>query len=368
MTTALDRLSQGQRRLLRPAHAAPGAPMLAALSARREFDEGWIFERKLDGVRVPASCRRREPRQLSRSGRPLNATYPEVVEALAAQDIADFTVDGELVALRNGRTDFALLQQRMGLTAPAAVQATTVRVTYYLFDLLLLDGYDTTRLPLRARKALLREAFGFRPPLRFTPHRNRYGPALLDEACARGWEGPIAKRADAPYAHRRSTDWLKLKCSGGQEFVICGFTEPADRRGGFGALLLGYHQGGRLRYAGKVGTGYDTATLRSPRRRLDDIEQAEPPLPAAEAREQAVHWVRPERVAQVAFTEWTTASLLRHPATRDCATTSRPMRWSTSNQPGGPNDPENAARAAGAHTNRPPHHRDQPPRQGPLPR
>ncbi|MFE9636158.1 non-homologous end-joining DNA ligase [Streptomyces sp. NPDC006463] len=313
MTPSLDRLPQEQRRLLRPAPAAPAAPMLATLSARRDFGAGWIFERKLDGVRVLASRRHGEPRLLSRSGKPLNATYPEVVEALAAQDCPDFTVDGELVALRRGRTDFALLQQRMGLTAPEAVRASAVRVTYYVFDLLLLDGYDTTQLPLRARKALLRDVFGFRPPLRFTPHRNRYDPALLDDACARGWEGLIAKRADAPYAHRRSTDWLKLKCSGGQEFVICGFTEPAGQRVGFGALLLGYHQDGRLRYAGKVGTGYDTATLRSLRRRLDGLEQEQPPLPAGEVRERAVHWVRPEVVAQVAFTEWTTAGLLRHP-------------------------------------------------------
>ncbi|MFF1343218.1 non-homologous end-joining DNA ligase [Streptomyces sp. NPDC058290] len=310
---ALDRLPQGQRRLLRPAPAAPGTPMLATLSARRDFDEGWIFERKLDGVRVLASRRQGEPRLLSRSGKPLNATYPEVVEASAAQECPDSMVDGELVALRRGRTDFALLQRRMGLTAPEAVRASAVRVTYYLFDLLLLDGFDTTRLPLRARKALLRDAFDFRPPLRFTPHRNRYDPALLDEACARGWEGLIAKRADAPYAHRRSGDWLKLKCSGGQEFVICGFTAPAGQRVGFGALLLGYHQDGRLRYAGKVGTGYDTATLRSLRRRLDGLEQEQPPLPAAEVRERAVHWVRPDLVAQVAFTEWTTAGLLRHP-------------------------------------------------------
>ncbi|WP_285544915.1 non-homologous end-joining DNA ligase [Streptomyces lavendulae] len=312
-TKPLDRLPQGQRRLLRPAPAAPGPPMLATPSARREFGEGWLFERKLDGIRVLASRRRGELRLLSRSGRTLNATYPEIVEALTAQDVADFTVDGELVALRNGRTDFALLQQRMGLTAPAEVRATAVRVTYYLFDLLLLDGNDTTRLPLRARKALLREAFVFRPPVRFTPHRNRYDPALLDDACARGWEGLIAKRADAPYAHRRSGDWLKLKCSAGQEFVICGFTEPAGRRVGFGALLLGYHQDGRLRYAGKVGTGYDAATLTSLRRRLDVLEQAQPPLPAGQVRERSVHWVRPELVAQVAFTEWTTAGLLRHP-------------------------------------------------------
>ncbi|MGR4878670.1 non-homologous end-joining DNA ligase [Streptomyces sp. LARHCF249] len=313
MKGALEQLPDDQRSLLRPAGTAPGTPMLATLSARRDFDEGWVFERKLDGVRVLATRREDEPRLLSRTGKPLNATYPEIAEALAAQDCRDFTVDGELVALRRGRTDFALLQQRMQLTDPEAVRASRVGVTYYLFDLLRLEGHDTTRLPLRTRKALLREAFAFRPPLRFTPHRNRYEPALLDQACAGGWEGLIAKRADAPYLHRRSTDWLKLKCSGGQEFVICGFTEPAGERVGFGALLLGYYQDGLLRYAGKVGTGYDTATLRGLRRRLDGLEQEQRPFAGAEVRERGAHWVRPELVAQVAFTEWTTAGLLRHP-------------------------------------------------------
>ncbi|MCX2182117.1 non-homologous end-joining DNA ligase [Streptomyces sp. SKN60] len=306
--------------------AAPGNPMLATLSSRRDFDEEWIFERKLDGVRVLATRTRTEgePRLLSRSGKPLNSTYPEIAEALAAQDRRDFTVDGEMVALWHGRTDFARLQQRMQLTDPAAVRASRVRVTYYLFDLLRLDGHDTTRLPLRTRKRLLRDAFAFGPPLRFTPHRNRYrsrdrsrdassNDSLLDQACGRGWEGLIAKRADAPYVHRRSTDWLKLKCSGGQEFVIAGFTEPAGRRVGFGALLLGYYQDGRLRYAGKVGTGYDTATLRGLRRRLDGLERQRSPFADAEVRGRAAHWVRPELVAQVAFTEWTAAGLLRHP-------------------------------------------------------
>ncbi|MBT2467746.1 non-homologous end-joining DNA ligase [Streptomyces sp. ISL-66] len=291
-------------------------PMLATLSTRRAFDGdgSWVFERKLDGVRVLATRRQDEdPRLVSRNGLSLNATYPEVVEALAAQAPGDFTVDGEIVALRRGRTDFALLQQRMGLTDPSAVGASPVRVTYYLFDLLRLDGRDTTALPLRARKALLRDTFGFRPPLRFTPHRNHYGEDLLDRACSRGWEGLIAKRADAPYVHRRSSDWLKLKCSGGQEFVIGGFTEPAGTRVGLGALLLGHYQDGVLRYAGRVGTGFDTATLRSLRHRLDGLARRTSSFPADEVRERAVHWVHPELVAQVAFTEWTTAGLLRHP-------------------------------------------------------
>ncbi|MFD0275118.1 non-homologous end-joining DNA ligase [Kitasatospora sp. NPDC127111] len=294
------------------ADGPPGTPMLATLSDRRDFDDGWVFERKLDGVRVLAERDQRRVRLLSRGGKPLDATYPEVVDALAAQAGRDFAVDGEMVALRDGRTDFSLLQQRIGLTEPAAVRASPVKVTYYLFDLLRLDGRDTTRLPLRTRKALLRDALAFRPPLRFTPHRNHDGHDLLDAACARGWEGLIAKRADARYVHRRSTDWLKLKCAGGQEFVIGGFTEPAGSRVGFGALLLGYHRDGGLRYAGKVGTGWDTATLRALRGRLDALEQRTSPF-TGEVRERSAHWVRPELVAQIGFTEWTRDGLLRHP-------------------------------------------------------
>ncbi|MFI9721834.1 non-homologous end-joining DNA ligase [Streptomyces sp. NPDC052396] len=289
-----------------------GPPMLAVLSDRRSFDTGWLFERKLDGVRVLAARRRGEVRLRSRSGQPLNRTYPELVDALDAQLFADFTVDGEVVALHRGRTDFERLQRRMQLTSPVQARASGIVVTYYLFDLLRLDGQDTTVLPLRDRKSLLRGAVGFGPPLRFTPHRTGDAGQLLADACRRGWEGLIAKRAGSRYVHGRSPEWLKLKCGLGQEFVIGGFTEPAGSRTGFGALLLGYHQEGRLRYAGKVGTGFDTATLRSLRHRLDQLGAAASPF-ADPVRERGAHWVRPELVAQIGFTEWTRAGQLRHP-------------------------------------------------------
>ncbi|MBO1413458.1 non-homologous end-joining DNA ligase [Streptomyces sp. FH025] len=315
MTSALlERLPERQRRLLRSTPGARSAdpPMLAVLSDRRAFEDGWLFERKLDGVRAIAVRDADGARLLSRSGKSLDATYPELVDALTAQRCQDFTVDGEIVAMRHGRTDFSLLQQRMGLTKPADVRASGVTVHYYLFDLLRLDGHDLTRLALRTRKSLLRDALEFRDALRFTPHRLHGGQELLDQACARGWEGLIAKRADAAYVHKRSGSWLKLKCSAGQEFVIGGFTEPAGSRIGFGALLVGYHRSGRLRYAGKVGTGYDTTTLRELRRRLDDLREPVSPF-YDEVRERAVHWVRPQLVAQIDFTEWTRAGRLRHP-------------------------------------------------------
>lgn len=318
MSDLLDGLPATQRELLSaapPGEELAARPMLAQLTDRREFDSGWIFERKLDGVRALAVRRagdRVPVRLLSRSGNDLNSTYPELVEALAAQPCADFTVDGEIVAFSHGRTDFARLQRRMGLTDPRRARATGVAVTYYLFDLLSLEGYQTTRLPLRVRKSLLRGALTYGEPLRLTTHRNEGGQALLDQACARGWEGLIAKRAQGRYLPHRSPDWLKLKCARGQEFVIGGFTEPAGSRTGFGALLLGYYAGERLRYAGKVGTGYTEAVLRRLRARLDELATDVSPF-ADPVRERQVHWVSPELVAQVAFTEWTRDGMLRHP-------------------------------------------------------
>ncbi|HWM40097.1 MAG TPA: non-homologous end-joining DNA ligase [Streptomyces sp.] len=312
----LDALPAEHRSRLR--EAPPGAdlaarPMLATLSDRRDFEGGgWLFERKLDGIRVLAVREGEDVRLLSRTGKPLNGSYPEIAEALARQHSTDFTVDGEIVAFAAGRTDFARLQQRMQLSDPRQARASGVAVTYYLFDLLRLDGADVRALPLRARKQLLRGALDFRAPLRFTTHRNQGGQQLLDDACSRGWEGLIAKVAEGRYLPRRSPDWLKLKCEAGQEFVIGGYTEPSGSRVGFGALLLGHYQDGRLRYAGKVGTGYNQATLLDLRRRLGELARQTSPF-ADPVREKGARWTSPELVAEVGFTEWTRDGRLRHP-------------------------------------------------------
>ncbi|GHH73353.1 ATP-dependent DNA ligase [Streptomyces sulfonofaciens] len=317
----LDRLPAGEKTRLRPAPSGvelAAAPMLATLSDRRDFPADWILERKLDGVRVLTVREGGRVRLFSRTGRRLNATYPEVVAALEAQDCQDFTADGEMVAFSRGRTDFSRLQQRMGLTRPEEVRASPVAVFYYLFDLLRLEGVQTTGLALRTRKSLLRNALAYGQPLRYTTHRNT-DPArgagaaqLLDEACARDWEGLIAKRAGSRYQHRRTPDWLKLKCARGQEFVIGGRTEPSGSRIGFGALLLGYYDRGRLRYAGKVGTGFDRATLVRLDRMLGELHRPDSPF-ADPVREHRAHWAEPRLVAQVAFTEWTRDGMLRHP-------------------------------------------------------
>lgn len=289
--------------------------MLATGSPRTFSGAEWIFERKLDGERCLAFCSGDSVRLMSRNQKRLDGTYPEVVDALQRGRKHDVVLDGEVVAFdENGATSFSRLQRRIGITDPVAARNSGIAVSYYVFDLLHVDDYDITALPVLERKALLRRAVRFRDPVFYTEHRERDGEAFFEEACRKGWEGLIAKRADAPYAPRRSTDWLKFRCSNEQEFVVVGFTDPQRTRVGLGALLIGYYEGDRLVYAGKVGTGFDTAMLRSLRDLLGRAQQRTAPVAdAGRVRERGVHWVRPEHVVQVAFTEWTTDGLLRHP-------------------------------------------------------
>jgi bifunctional non-homologous end joining protein LigD len=212
-------------------------------------------------------------------------------------------IDGEVVAFAGSQTSFAALQQR---------GERPVRIYYYVFDLLYHEGHDVMGLPLRERKALLRKALVFDGPIRLTPHRNRDGEALFREACRKGWEGLIAKRADSPYVHGRSRDWLKFKCGFEQELVIGGFTPPRGSRTEFGALLVGYYERGKLRYAGKVGTGFTQATLKDLGAQLAKLRTDESPFDEP-VRERNVTWVRPQLVAQVGFSEWTRDGRLRHP-------------------------------------------------------
>ncbi|MDX1625874.1 MAG: non-homologous end-joining DNA ligase [Wenzhouxiangellaceae bacterium] len=288
------------------------APMLATLTDERFSDPDWIFERKLDGERMLAFRRGDDVRLLTRNRKCANETYPEIVEALAGQACEDFVVDGEIVAFDGDETSFSRLQDRMKITDAEEARASDVAVYFYLFDVLHADGCRLDGLALRARKKVLRELFDWNRRLRFTEHRNEEGEAFHAEACEKGWEGIIAKRADSRYRHDRSRDWLKFKCDEGQELVIGGFTEPEGERIGFGALLVGVHEDGELRYAGKVGTGYDDEFLEEFRARLDEIEIDECPF-AEEPSEASAHWVEPEYVGEFGFTEWTDDGKLRHP-------------------------------------------------------
>ncbi|HEY1274911.1 MAG TPA: non-homologous end-joining DNA ligase [Thermoleophilaceae bacterium] len=287
--------------------------MKAVLSDEPFSDPNWIFESKLDGVRCLADRRDGAVELVSRTGRRMSSSYPELVEALEAEERKDFLVDGEIVAFAHGVTSFSRLQRRMQLSDPDAARRTGVAVYLYVFDVLRLDGRDTRDLPLRKRKAELRRALDFHGPVRFVRHRNEHGERFYREACKRGLEGLIAKRADSPYRSTRSRDWLKLKCTAEQELVIGGFTAPKGSRTDFGALLVGYYEDGDLRYAGKVGTGFDHRTLASLGKQLGSLEQDEPPFADVHPIPAGTHWVRPELVAQIGFGEWTRDGRLRHP-------------------------------------------------------
>jgi len=278
-------------------------PMKAVLTDERFSSDEWIYERKLDGIRCLAFRHGQELRLLSRNKLSLNGRFPVVASALEAAATVDCVLDGEVIAFAGGKTSFERLQQRGERAAS---------IFYYVFDLLYLDGYDVRPLSTRARKRLLRQALRFGGPLRHTPHRNGHGEAYYAEACRRGWEGLIAKRADAPYSGDRSRDWLKFKCSAEQEFVIGGFTAPRGTRTQLGALLLGHYDSGRLRYAGKVGTGFTHETLSHLSASLAPLERSSSPF-VDEVKERDATWVEPRLVAQVGFTEWTRDGRLRHP-------------------------------------------------------
>jgi bifunctional non-homologous end joining protein LigD len=288
-------------------------PMKAVLANEPFSDPAWIYERKLDGVRCLAFREGAGVRLLSRTGRDMSRTYPELVDALEREHSRDFVADGEIVAFDGAVTSFARLQGRMQLSDPEAARRTRIPVYLYVFDLPRHEGEDLCELPLRRRKARLRRAFSFHGRVRFTPHRNERGEEMFREACAKGLEGVIAKRADSPYRSGRSRDWLKFKCHAEQELVIGGFTAPKGSRTEFGALLVGYYDDGRLRYAGKVGTGFGRDTLERLGRRLRELEQEESPFVDAHSVPRGTRWVRPELVAQIAFGEWTRDGRLRHP-------------------------------------------------------
>jgi bifunctional non-homologous end joining protein LigD len=286
--------------------------MKAKLTDRPFSDPDWVFERKLDGIRASVRRDGGAVTLTSRTGNDLTSAYPELVEALEAEPAAEFVADGEIVAFDGSRTSFERLQGRMGIHDPRLARMTGIRVYLYLFDLLEFEGHDLTGLPLRKRKAALRRAFSFHGPVRYTPHRNERGEELFEQACAKGWEGLIAKRADSPYRHGRSGDWLKLKCSFEQELVIGGFTPPQGSRKRFGALLVGYYEDGELRYAGKVGTGFSERTLAELGDKLQVLERPDSPF-ARDGLPRRARWVEPQLVAQIAFGEWTRDGKLRHP-------------------------------------------------------
>ncbi len=263
-------------------------PMAATLTQERFTGPEWIFERKLDGIRLLAFKDGQNVQLLSRNRLSQNASYPSVVAAIARLPVRNVILDGEATGVW-GKRD---------------------KVAYHVFDVLWLGDRDVTLLPLDERRALLSE-LDLRSPLERVASLEDPNP--WERACDEGWEGVIAKRRDAPYEHRRSRHWLKMKCEASQELVVGGFTDPQGVRVGLGALLVGYFEGNDLVFAGKVGTGFDTQLLLELRARLDSLEIPKTPFTKAVGLPRIrAHWVRPEVVVQVAFIEWTVHGKLRH--------------------------------------------------------
>ena len=275
-------------------------PMKAVLTADRPAGDEWIFERKLDGIRCLAVKDGGRTRLWSRNELSLNDRYAPLAAALDADGADRFVLDGEAVAFVGGRDRFGAGHE--------------AELFYYVFDVLVADGRDVRSLPLEERRAVLSDVVAWTDPLRMTEQVRGDGAELLEQACRDGWEGLIAKRLGTPYVSTRSRDWLKLKCTRAQELVIGGFTAPRGSRTDLGALLVGHFDGERLRYAGKVGTGFRHDTLRDLSERLAPLVRDDSPFEPEKGIPRAATWVEPELVAQIAFMEWTSDGRLRHPS------------------------------------------------------
>jgi ATP-dependent DNA ligase len=259
--------------------------MAATLTQDRFSGPEWIFERKIDGIRLLAFKNGAEVKLYSRNRLPQN--YPAVADAVISLPVGKVIFDGE------------------------AAWDPSSRVAYHIFDILWLEDRPVMQLPLEERRELLK-GFSFRAPLARVPEVR--GDKPWERACREGWEGVVAKLRTSTYEHRRSPHWLKMKCEASQELVVGGFTDPQGSRVGLGALLVGYFDGEDFVFAGKIGTGFDTRMLIDLRSRLDKLEIPKPPFTKGKGLPRIrAHWVQPEIVVQVAFIEWTAHGKLRHP-------------------------------------------------------
>jgi bifunctional non-homologous end joining protein LigD len=275
-------------------------PMLATLTDERDLGEGWILERKLDGIRIIAASDGATTTLFTRNEKNATGRWPEIAQAVT--DLGrEVVLDGEVVAM-DGDEPLGFQELQGGTYA-----------ALYAFDVLGLDGADLRDRPLHERRAILEDLLqDDHGPLRHTTALTGDAETNYARACESGWEGLIAKVADGPYRAGRSKDWLKLKCLAEQEVVIGGWTDPQGSRTDLGAILVGVYDGDELKYAGKVGTGFNQQTLKELRAQLRErdtspfSERIKPAVPRS-------HWAEPALVAQVAFQEWTTAGRLRQP-------------------------------------------------------
>jgi len=303
-------------------------PMKAMMGDKPFDSDDFSFEIKFDGIRAVAFLFEDGATSLrSRNHKELSASYPEL-EELGSHFLArELVVDGEIVALdERGVSSFQLLQSRMNLGTEAAARraAASVPVYYYLFDVLYLDGRDLTGLPLSERRQILERIFIPGKYIRLSESVELKGRAFFQAAAAAGLEGIMAKRKASPYLPKRTLDWIKLKAVHEQEFVIGGYTTPRGGRTGFGALLVGYHEGSRLVYAGHVGTGFSEELLADLMKKMNALKQSKAPFTEEPHTNQPATWIKPRLVAEIKFAEWTRDGVLREPVFLGLRTDKKP--------------------------------------------
>ena len=287
-------------------------PELATLVKEAPAGDQWLHELKLDGYRMLCRIDDGEVSMISRNGKDWTGNFPSIARCAARLPVKTAWLDGEVVVMESdGRTSFQALQN--ALTADHGD-----KLHYFIFDLMYLDGYDLRSVPLIERKRLLEKLLAAAPSvLRYSSHIEGSGAEFFKQACKLKLEGMISKFAQSGYKGGRCRDWMKVKCSRRQELVVGGYTDPEGSRKGFGALLLGvYEEDGSLRYSGKVGTGFNDAALKAMYPKLKALEIAKPAFgnPPRGYEAKGAHWIRPELVAEVEFTEWTNDGTLRHPS------------------------------------------------------
>jgi bifunctional non-homologous end joining protein LigD len=284
-------------------------PMLAT-SIERPFDsDEWLYEIKWDGYRSVAFLEDGKLRLASRNQNDMTALYPELADLPRSVRAQQAVLDGEVVAVdEQGRPSFSLMQQRTGVRHGPfrAPERTEVPVLYYAFDLIYLNGYDFHRVDLEQRKQLLREIISPGGNLHYSDHQIAQGTALFEVARQRGLEGIVAKRRKSCYEEKRTREWLKIKITREIECVIGGYTEPEGSREFFGSLVLGlYNNKGQLIHVGQAGTGFDRKMLADLWKLLEKLETKTNPFYGPVEADRKVHWVKPELVAEIRFTEWT---------------------------------------------------------------
>ena len=283
-------------------------PMLATPTEDPFDDPGWLFEIKWDGYRAVAFIENGKMRLVSRTQNDLTAQFAELKDIPKFVKAKTAVLDGEIVALDgDGRSSFSLMQQRTGIRKYGQRVASNpgIQVLYYAFDLIYFDGHDLRRLPLEQRKHALATLAVPEGPLRLSEHFDQ-GKALFAAAKQQGLEGILAKKRDSCYEEKRTRDWLKIKITDTIDCVIGGYTEPEGTRQHFGSIVLGlYDQKGRLIHVGQAGSGFTHTTLKDHWKKLEKLKTTHNPFHGHVEALRRVHWLKPELVAEIKFSEWT---------------------------------------------------------------